>query len=93
MKCDKCYTDIQVEVRRMRNEKLALVITTWQNIGNLATPFDAKWTCRFQYHSNHTVSFECGSIKESFETIQSQRVLPFDREFTDEVEAALVAKY
>ena len=43
LKCRYCNTDFQIETKQLRNEGLALVITTWLDLGPGLTPMDIKW--------------------------------------------------
>lgn len=71
-KCQTCRTEFQVDIKETTWRGKAVVITVWQDFGQISTPFDMTWNAHFFLASDfeelgRTPSFIPGSIKESFE--------------------------
>jgi hypothetical protein len=64
-RCTKCLTEFQVDATTLANQGTGLVVTVWQEFGDMSTTLDAKWL-------NHTNLYPPtpfvapGVIKERF---------------------------
>lgn len=52
-RCPYCNTDFQIEVKESGDERLALVVTKWLDLGSGLTPMDIKWRV---HRANHKTS-------------------------------------
>jgi hypothetical protein len=72
--CHQCHTEFQIDVKDFGKQGIALVITTWLDLGECRTPLDPKWkartcgrSCQVRTGSKQDVVLsEPGSIRESF---------------------------
>lgn len=48
-RCDKCNTSWQIEIRKMGQNDVCLVITRWYDLGPGLSPDDDRWRCHNNY--------------------------------------------
>lgn len=93
--CHYCYTEFQLDVKDFGKRGVALVITTWLDLGECRTPLDPKWGLRICHRpclvstgsEQDVVVFEPGNIQESF---GDGRAFLFDSILTPKREKALL---
>jgi hypothetical protein len=54
-RCTSCRTEFQIDMKDMSTRGTAVVITVWQDFGEILTPFDLTW--RSHFFSNPTFPF------------------------------------
>lgn len=86
--CKECLTEFQIDVKDLQNRGSAIVITEWQDFGEVLTPFDPKWRCHFTNYPYVRTYFTPGSIKDIFEG----PYFDFDAHITKRAEDALLIK-
>jgi hypothetical protein len=73
--CHYCHTEFQLDVKAFREGGVALVITSWLDLGDCRTPLNPKWARRMypptyelrKAWEQDGVSFKPGSIRDLFE--------------------------
>jgi hypothetical protein len=93
--CHHCYTEFQLDIKDYSKQGVALVITTWLDLGECRTPLDPKWglwtvrrPCLVSTGPGQdVVVFEPGNIQESF---GDGRTFLFDSILTPKREKALL---
>jgi hypothetical protein len=69
--CIACRTEFQIDIKDITRRGTAVVITVWQDFGELITPFDLTWRSHlFPFpldYLRRVPSFTRGSLKKGFE--------------------------
>jgi hypothetical protein len=70
--CRVCPTEFQVEIHEFKRRGKGIVITVWQDFGQILSPFDRAWNVHFfpgTYFGElrYGPSFMGGDIREAFE--------------------------
>lgn len=67
--CDQCGTEIHTEVSNWLSSGLALVITTWLNLGSGLTVHDPRWRKLVEFEDRYVAipEVEPGSVQLAFE--------------------------
>lgn len=87
--CIKCYTEYQIDIKDFGIHQLsALVVTVWQEFGNMVSPLDPVFRSHF-VPWDLGIYFQPGSIKDTFE---EGREFTFDAGATDKRQEALVQR-
>lgn len=72
--CLTCRTEFQIDIKDLGSRGAAVVITIWQDFGEILTPFDLTWKAHFflypsgpLFNLRRVPSFPQGSLKDDFE--------------------------
>jgi hypothetical protein len=70
LECRYCNMDFQVEIKKVGDEELALVITKWLDLGSGLTPMDPMWRAHLGSHraAERAKVGEAGVIRLRFES-------------------------
>jgi hypothetical protein len=88
--CAECCTELQVDVKELRNGRAVLVVTVWQDLGDLQSPFNDKWISRFRVGHRINTSYAEQRIKDTFEEGRPGCIPSYLQDITGEDEAALL---
>jgi hypothetical protein len=83
IKCKRCDTEFQLDTRKFGDKRLALILTSWKDLGNCENPFDPH--CNWDRHRHfgprryrQVASREGNRIKDEFEQFEVENGLSLD---------------
>jgi hypothetical protein len=95
LQCNLCASEYQVESKHVEGYDVAMVLTSWQNLGEMKNPFCDQWQQFGNKWGGYSMPmpgtvqlFELGSLKAAFE---SDKTFVFEDAVSQEEMAALKA--
>ncbi|KAH8816092.1 hypothetical protein F5884DRAFT_774905 [Xylogone sp. PMI_703] len=65
--CPYCYTEFQIDFRKLGENSSVMYCTMWQDFGEGTSEFEPKWLSHIKHSPLREANFEPGSIKMEFE--------------------------